>query len=398
LSCCVAYLLAGPIINVVVLMSTYFAFSGMENVFENGLPSYQMGGWWMVGFRAGGGYLVAVGTALIVEWMHRRSGDSLLLSLARPGHPLVEDEVRAKRSVGERINNITETALHDFVDITVFLILGALLAASTRLFLTPDMVAQLSQQHVLLSIVLMMVLAIVLCLCSEADAFVAASFVTLRPAAKVAFLVLGPMLDFKLYMMYTRVFRPKLIWTIFGAVIVQVFLYSVAVHYFWETYKEHLVTPVRPQDRGEGQPPSEIAADGTRPVTFVQLENAAASPEGRDFYAGNWVRVKGQYVDTGVRNVGKYEQRFTLVRFRMNCCAADAVPLKVLILVDPEIRNQLPSGRDLRNQWVEVRGKVRFEQGPGGVLVPALLLEKGGPVSPENLIEAVPPDPNPYIY
>jgi uncharacterized membrane protein YraQ (UPF0718 family) len=397
LSCCVAYLLAGPIINVVVLMSTYFAFSGMENVFENGQPSYQMGGWWMVGFRAGGGFLVAVGTALIVEWMHRKSGDSLLLSLARPGQPLVEDEVRAKRTLGERINNITETALHDFVDITVFLILGALLAASTRLFLTSDMVAELSKEHVLLSIGLMMVLAVVLCLCSEADAFVAASFVTLRPAAKVAFLVLGPMLDFKLYLMYTRVFRPKLIWTIFGAVIVQVLLYSLAVHFVWERYAPSWITPVRLQSKGEGGFAAEPTSDGTRPVTFVQLENAAASPEGRDYYEGKWVRVKGQYVDQGVRNVGRHEQLFTLVRFRMNCCAADAVPIKVLILVDPEIRKLLP-GRELRNQWVEVCGKVQFIAGAGGVQVPALILERGGPVSPENLVESKPADPNPYIY
>jgi uncharacterized membrane protein YraQ (UPF0718 family) len=75
-----------------------------------------------------------------------------------------------------------------------------------------------------------------LCLCSEADAFVAASFVTLRPAAKLAFLVLGPMLDLKLYMMYTRVFRPRLIYTIFLSVIIQVFAYSYVTHLLWEHY------------------------------------------------------------------------------------------------------------------------------------------------------------------
>ena len=76
----------------------------------------------------------------------------------------------------------------------------------------------------------------VLCLCSEADAFVAASFTTMRPSAKLAFLVLGPMLDFKLYFLYTRVFRPRLILTIFAAVIVQVFLYSLVLHWYWETF------------------------------------------------------------------------------------------------------------------------------------------------------------------
>ena len=82
----------------------------------------------------------------------------------------------------------------------------------------------------------MMALAVVLCLCSEADAFVAASYATMRPAAKLAFLVLGPMLDFKLYFMYTRVFKTRLIWTIFLSVIVQTFVYSYAVHIIWEQY------------------------------------------------------------------------------------------------------------------------------------------------------------------
>ena len=80
---------------------------------------------------------------------------------------------------------------------------------------------------------LIVALAILLCLCSEADAFVAASFITVRPAAKLAFLTLGPMLDFKLYFMYTRVFRPRLIWTIICSVVVQVFLYAVFVHLWW---------------------------------------------------------------------------------------------------------------------------------------------------------------------
>ena len=59
----------------------------------------------------------------------------------------------------------------------------------------------------------------------------------MRPAAKLAFLVLGPMLDFKLYFMYTRVFQTRLIWTIFLSVIVQVFVYSYAVHMIWERYR-----------------------------------------------------------------------------------------------------------------------------------------------------------------
>jgi uncharacterized membrane protein YraQ (UPF0718 family) len=134
------------------------------------------------------------------------------------------------------LSNISETALHDFVDITVFLILGSLLAATARMFLSHGDIEQLSTSYPIVVILAMMGLAILLCLCSEADAFVAASFTSLPPSAKLAFLVLGPMLDIKLYFLYTRVFRRKLIFTIFGCVIVLTFLYTLAVHQLWLTF------------------------------------------------------------------------------------------------------------------------------------------------------------------
>jgi uncharacterized membrane protein YraQ (UPF0718 family) len=250
LSCCVAYLLAGPIINVVVMLSTWVAFYGQENVKNpaTGLLDHQMGSWWMMGFRVGIGYLVAVGTALIVERQHRKYGDELLAPLARPSKSATEtaDEDNGnsgpRPSVWQRISNISETALHDFVDITLYLILGALLASFVRQWLGHERMAYLASQHWYLAIILMMGLAILLCLCSEADAFVAASFITVRPAAKLAFLTLGPMLDFKLYFMYTRVFRPRLIWTIICSVVIQVFIYSVLVHLWWEGYLSSLVS------------------------------------------------------------------------------------------------------------------------------------------------------------
>ncbi len=57
-----------------------------------------------------------------------------------------------KRSAWQRLSNITETALHDFIDITVFLILGALLAAFTRQVVTQEMIADLSRNHAVLAI------------------------------------------------------------------------------------------------------------------------------------------------------------------------------------------------------------------------------------------------------
>lgn len=237
LSCCVAYLLAGPIINFVVIGSTMFAFSLEASVGEQIkrlTGTEPINNWWMTGLRLGMGYLVAVVTALIVDGLHRKHGDTLLTPLARPsGVGDHDDDDKQKSSIFKRLSNISETSLHDFIDITAFLILGALLSAGLRQYMDPETIAQFTRQHIVFAILIMMGLAVLLCLCSEADAFFAASFSTMQPSAKLAFLVLGPMMDLKLIMLHTRVFRPRLIITIFSSVLIQVFIYSLIFHYIW---------------------------------------------------------------------------------------------------------------------------------------------------------------------
>ena len=220
LSCCVAYMLAGPIINLVVISSTFVAFAKHEN------------GYAITALRVILGYLTAFGAAILVDRLHRRYGNELLNPLAMPAaKPDGEDEAKAQQPFRKRLGNITETALHDFTDILLFLILGSLLAAGVGLLVDRTYLSELSETFPALAILTMMGMAILLCLCSEADAFVAASFTTLMPAAKLSFLVLGPMMDIKLFLMYTRVFRARLIWTIIPAVAIQVLVYTLIVHY-----------------------------------------------------------------------------------------------------------------------------------------------------------------------
>lgn len=232
LACCIAYLLAGPIINLVVIFSTWFAFRDHKIAPE------------MVGLRCGLGFLVAVVTALIVHVQYRKYGSDLLTPLAHPGPPRRSQSFplsassasssSPRRSLFQRLSHISATALHDFVDITVFLILGAVLAAVAKQYIAPDEVERLSREAPLLVIAGMMLLAALMCLCSEADAFVAASFTSLHISGKLAFLVYGPMVDIKLMMMYTRIFRPRLILIILAAVTTQVFLYTAIVHLIYQ--------------------------------------------------------------------------------------------------------------------------------------------------------------------
>jgi uncharacterized membrane protein YraQ (UPF0718 family) len=230
-------MLAGPIINLIVISSTAVAFG------PHGIGTE------MVTLRVGLGFVVAVTTASIVQAQYRKYGNSLLTPLAAPqpakaaparensDQPQVHpSEFRAgeSRPLFQRIGNIAETSLHDFIDIMVFLTLGACLAGAIKVWgPSQDEIQTLSSGYPALTILGMMGMAIAMCLCSEADAFVAASFTTLHPSAKVAFLVLGPMFDLKLLLMFTRVFRRRLIATIVITVIIQVFVYSMIVHYTW---------------------------------------------------------------------------------------------------------------------------------------------------------------------
>jgi uncharacterized protein len=240
LSLCVTYVLAGPVINVVVLTSTYVAFNYPPT---KGATAIYGGPTNVVLLRAGFAYLVAFNVGLLVEWLTRKPGVELLSPLVLKGlrQGTDDDEAARPRGAMERINNITFTALNDFVDIMVFLVLGALLAAAGRALVQETDFKSTVEQSPAVAILIMMALAILFCLCSEADAFVAANFpAVFPPASKLAFLVLGPMMDLKLYMMYTRVFRPRLIWTIIGAVVIQVFIYMLLLHYFGATVLEFI--------------------------------------------------------------------------------------------------------------------------------------------------------------
>jgi uncharacterized membrane protein YraQ (UPF0718 family) len=272
LSCAIAYMLAAPVINPVVMASTWAAFSGDRSGLD-GLTSLQM-----VSLRVGLAFLTAFTVAHVVHWADRRYGlDALLLPIRgvnlnrnsreygnNPAHDppgTIGQEViespsahTATKQLGEhhshahphehgtmprttltwrvwfRLVNIAEIAIHDFLEITCFLILGATLAAIVQ---SADLLsyAPMLKNSPALAVPAMMLLAVLLCLCSEADAFVAANLIAIPLGGKLAFLVLGPMLDLKLYLMYTRVFRPRLIWTIIGSVVLTVGLLTLAAHY-----------------------------------------------------------------------------------------------------------------------------------------------------------------------
>ncbi|MFC9896200.1 permease [Nocardia sp. NPDC127579] len=172
-SVALAFLLSAPAINPVVLVSTAVAFPGE--------PA-------MVGARLVG----SLATAVIMGLLWSRIG--------RPGWMLPSDGPEHCVIGRTRWEIFTEAARHDFLQAAAFLVLGAVAAAALHVLVPPAWYEQLAGR-MLLAILVLAVLAVLLALCSEADAFVAASMSSLPLLPRLVFLVVGPAVDVKLFAM-----------------------------------------------------------------------------------------------------------------------------------------------------------------------------------------------------
>ena len=181
----VTFMLAAPILNPVVLISTAVAYRGRDDM------------WTMVLGRAGLGLLAALAVGWVVA---DRSGAELLRARgAGDDHDHVDhhDEPRTRAFFSHLAG--------DFTFMGRYLVIGAAVAATLQTFVPQSVIGAVAQTPVV-SLVALMALAFVLSLCSESDAFVAASFVQFGPAAQLAFLVFGPMVDTKLTVLYSGTF------------------------------------------------------------------------------------------------------------------------------------------------------------------------------------------------
>ena len=240
-SCAVAYMLASPIINPLVILSTVMAFRQKD--------SWALS-WTMAGLRVAMAYVVAVVLGLVV-WKLLGEGKALISGI-RPtdhdhdhdhdhGEPEHDHHDRSHDSHA-RGNVLVDVLVHaaaDFMVIGATLVVGAAIAAVINSGFSRAAVEPFAENP-LTAVSGMSVLAVGLNLCSEADAFVARSFVAFPMAAQLAFLVLGPMVDIKLMAMYTTVFRLRAIVAIMGIATLLIFGLCVT-GYVWIPWIEDVV-------------------------------------------------------------------------------------------------------------------------------------------------------------
>jgi uncharacterized membrane protein YraQ (UPF0718 family) len=216
----ITYMLSAPVINPVVLVSTYVAFQGDM---------------WMLLGRV---ILVAIPACLI----------GLTIPPSRPGTILRENALSHNHSThhhheshsshesvhgsdhdahnGSRFTGVLLHTASEFLGMGKYLIMGAFAVGLSKIYL-PQEVLLFFKNNIFLAVGGMMLFAVILSVCSMADSFLAASLSSFPGAAQLSFVSIGPMVDLKLIAMYWAVFRPRLFLRLILAPALIIYLLSV---------------------------------------------------------------------------------------------------------------------------------------------------------------------------
>ena len=195
------FMFAAPILNPVVLGSTWVAYGG-------GIAGLEM-----VGGRAFFGFFIAMAAGLMIArgggWVLR---DRHGLGDIDDGHGHDHDHgpPHAEGSRKVRFADYFGHMTADLLFMGRFLVIGAAVSAAMQTFIPQEIIGGVADTFILGTITLML-MAFMLSLCSEADAFVAVSFTAFPRSSQLAFLLFGPMLDTKLAAIYGATFRGNFI-------------------------------------------------------------------------------------------------------------------------------------------------------------------------------------------
>ncbi|MEG7379871.1 permease [Bacillus vallismortis] len=202
----VAFMLTAPIINPIVLFSTFIAFGNR---------------WSVVFYRGGLALAVSVIIGIILSYQFK---DNQLLKPHEPGH-----HHHHHHTLLQKLGGTLRHAIEEFFSVGKYLIIGAFIAAAMQTYVKTSTLLAIGQNDVSSSLV-MMGLAFVLSLCSEVDAFIASSFSsTFSLGSLIAFLVFGAMVDIKNLLMMLAAFKKRFVFLLITYIVVLVLAGSLLV-------------------------------------------------------------------------------------------------------------------------------------------------------------------------
>lgn len=222
----VSFMLASPIINPVVLLSTYYAFykTNPEIIILRIILGIIIA--LIIGIIMG----IIFNKKEVIKEIKEESSDDIDEDFME----LIEEFDACKinchdETVNSKFIFIVKDTLNDLFEVVKYLIFGALIASTIQV-LTPRSVINIFKNSQILSIVALMLFAYLISLCSTSDSFIGKSLInTFTKQSVLAYLVLGPMIDIKNTIVLLGNFKKKFVLTLISLIFIMVFIFSILV-------------------------------------------------------------------------------------------------------------------------------------------------------------------------
>jgi uncharacterized membrane protein YraQ (UPF0718 family) len=227
-SSAIVFMLASPIVNPVVIASTWAAFSDVRTVLLRILIGIAVSV--MIGAAAQRLFRNSGVLSPVTEINHD-DGENHECASSCCAHDHDHETVRRESFIARIVNVLSHTG-SEFVSVFPFVAFGAMISSAIQAYVPRSAVSG-SGESIALQTIVMIAAAFLLSICSTSDAFFARSFlshVSYGPA--LGFMTAGPMMDLKNVLMMSRYFRKRFILFIAAAVVIAVFIPCLLVQAF----------------------------------------------------------------------------------------------------------------------------------------------------------------------
>ena len=210
----ISFMLASPIINPVVLLSTYYAFYNTNpEIF-----------WYRLLF----GIVIALVVGIIMGIIYNKK-DVLSNKVESDECECHNHECHHHHGHGNKLESIIKHTTIDLFEVVKYLIFGALLASIVQVVLPRSILIMFNDNKVL-SIIVLMLFAYLISLCSTSDSFIGKSLLsTFGTSSIISYLLLGPMIDIKNTIVLLGNYKKKFVFTLISLIFIVIFISSVLV-------------------------------------------------------------------------------------------------------------------------------------------------------------------------
>ncbi len=201
----VSFMLASPIINPVVILSTYYAF------YKTNTDIFYL--------RIILGIIIALIVGVLVGIIY--DGDKVIKES--------NEECNCHTHSNKKFVEIIKHTIFDLYDVLKYLIFGAFLASLVQTYM-PRNILTLFNNNQALSIISLMIFAYLISLCSTSDSFVGKSLLTtFSKASIISYLLLGPMIDIKNTIVLFGNYKKNFVLTLITFIFIVTFIFSYMV-------------------------------------------------------------------------------------------------------------------------------------------------------------------------